>query len=210
MTRQLHNTRQAGVFDEQARSVVRGEDARIHLGPPGRLPTPSDPSLDPTTIPNPTITITHSFFAGEEATPPDVVPRLHAIAAAGKPLGPTSRVLDIGTGAGVLIPFFKALGVAEANIMGVDVSPGMLAVARRRYPQAAFWEGDVADFEAGQQGSGLFDAVYFNAVFGNLYDQGAALAAVGRAAARGARVVIRWVGLCCVGEGWGGDRCTRA
>lgn len=133
------------------------------------------------------------FFAGEEATPPEVVPRLQAIAAAGAPLGPASRVLDVGTGAGVLIPFYKALGVAEANVTGVDVSPGMLAVARRRYPRAAFWEGDIADFVPGE-GAGLFDAVYFNAVFGNLYDQLAALEAVGRAAARGARVVIRWVG----------------
>ena len=194
MTRQLHNTRQAGVFDEQARSV-RGEDAGahpIHLGPPCR-PHRFTPLLSPHANPR-TNTITHSFFAGEEATPPDVVPRLHVIAAAGKPLGPTSRVLDVGTGAGVLVPFFKALGVAEANVTGVDVSPGMLAVARRRYPQAVFWEGDVVDFEAGK-GSGLFDAVYFNAVFGNLYDQGAALAAVGRATARGARVVVRWVGI---------------
>ena len=116
----------------------------------------------------------------------------------------TTRILDVGTGAGVLIPYFETLGAAQGNVTGVDVSPGMLEVARRRYPEATFWEGDVVDFPTsvppGASGSGkdgLFDAVVFNAVFGNLFDQQAAVEAVGTLAARGARVVIRCVG--CVG-----------
>lgn len=133
------------------------------------------------------------FFAGEEATPPEVVPRLKAIAAAASPLDATTRILDVGTGAGVLIPYLKALGAAEANVTGVDVSPGMLVVAKRRYPAAAFWEGDVADFPP-PAWNASFDAVYMNAVFGNLYDQPAAMEALGALTARGARVVIRCVG----------------
>ena len=58
----------------------------------------------------------------------------------------TTRILDVGTGAGVLIPYFETLGAAQGNVTGVDVSPGMLEVARRRYPEATFWEGDVVDF----------------------------------------------------------------
>lgn len=120
-----------------------------------------------------------------------MVPRLRAIAAAGQ-LQPGTRVLDVGTGTGVLLPFFKEQGVDLADVVGVDVSPGMLEVARRRYPQAGFWEGDVADFRPAE-GEELFDAVFFNAVFGNVFDQAAALGAVGAVTRRGARVVIRCV-----------------
>lgn len=120
-----------------------------------------------------------------------MVPRLQAIAAAGN-LQPGTRVLDVGTGAGVLLPFFEEQGVAQRDIVGVDVSPSMLAVARRRYPQAGYWEGDVADYRL-PPGEEEFGAVFFNAVFGNLYDGQAALEAVGRVTRRGARVVIRCV-----------------
>lgn len=136
-----------------------------------------------------------SFFSGTEATPADVVPRLHTIVRAAT-LSPSSCVLDIGTGTGVLLPYFKEEGgVEEGQVVGVDVSSGMLAVARKRFPRAEFWEGDVLDFaEAWLKGRGangeLFDAVFFNACFGNVYDQERALREVGRVMGREGRVVI--------------------
>ncbi|GAB5037043.1 riboflavin kinase [Nannochloropsis oceanica] len=135
------------------------------------------------------------FFSGTEATPADVVPRLHTIVRAAT-LSPSSCVLDIGTGTGVLLPYFKEEGgVEEGQVVGVDVSSGMLAVARKRFPRAEFWEGDVLDFaEAWLKGRGangeLFDAVFFNACFGNVYDQERALREVGRVMGREGRVVI--------------------
>jgi len=121
-------------------------------------------------------------------------------------LSSNSRVLDIGTGTGVLLPFFKEEGgTEEGQVVGVDVSKGMLAVARARFPRAKFWEGDVLDFaeawlkgrgmEGGKEGEGggeggLFDAVFFNACFGNLWDQERALREVGRVVGREGRAII--------------------
>eukprot|EP00611_Tribonema_gayanum_P020337 TRINITY_DN368_c0_g1_i1.p1 TRINITY_DN368_c0_g1~~TRINITY_DN368_c0_g1_i1.p1 ORF type:complete len:430 (+),score=179.80 TRINITY_DN368_c0_g1_i1:126-1415(+) len=58
------------------------------------------------------------------------------------------KVLDIGTGTGVLIRFARKAGVREANVVGLDLSAAMLAEARATYPRAAFlranfmtWDG---------------------------------------------------------------------
>lgn len=41
-------------------------------------------------------------------------------------------ILDVGTGTGVLIPFLKKLN-PSGNIKGVDISEGMLTVARKKF-----------------------------------------------------------------------------
>ena len=41
-------------------------------------------------------------------------------------------VLDVGTGTGVLIPYIRELN-HEGNIRAIDMSPGMIAVASRKY-----------------------------------------------------------------------------
>lgn len=43
-------------------------------------------------------------------------------------------ILDIGTGTGVLIPFYKELN-RDGEITGVDISEGMLNVAKRKFGQ---------------------------------------------------------------------------
>ena len=57
--------------------------------------------------------------------------------------GPVRRALDVGTGTGagarVLADLFPG-----AEIVGVDVSPGMLAEARRLQPGIEFVEGDAS------------------------------------------------------------------
>jgi ubiquinone/menaquinone biosynthesis C-methylase UbiE len=58
--------------------------------------------------------------------------------------GPVERALDVGTGTGT-----GARALAErfpaAEVVGVDVAPGMLAEARRLAPELSFVEGDAAD-----------------------------------------------------------------
>jgi ubiquinone/menaquinone biosynthesis C-methylase UbiE len=103
-------------------------------------------------------------------------------------LRPQSRVLDVGTGMGVLIRHFLEEGVDPANVVGCDLSANMLAEAKQKYPQAQFWQGDIADFPT--QKYGKFEAVFFNACFGNIYDQDKAVAVASAVLERGGRIII--------------------
>lgn len=53
-----------------------------------------------------------------------------------------SRVVDLGCGTGTLSELAAALG---HTVTGIDLSPRMLARARRQVPDATFVESDVAD-----------------------------------------------------------------
>ncbi|MEG1585886.1 MAG: class I SAM-dependent methyltransferase [Bacteroidales bacterium] len=48
-------------------------------------------------------------------------------------LQPTDRILDVGTGTGVLIPFLEKASPA-GQILGVDISPEMISEARKKFP----------------------------------------------------------------------------
>lgn len=50
-------------------------------------------------------------------------------------------VLDVATGTGLVLRAIRGSGI-EASLTGVDLSPGMLAVARAELPGATFLEGD--------------------------------------------------------------------
>jgi SAM-dependent methyltransferase len=66
---------------------------------------------------------------------------LDATAGALRPLGPFGRGLDVccGTGAGMRV----LTSLCQGPIMGVDVSTGMLAQARRAHPDATWVRADV-------------------------------------------------------------------
>lgn len=98
-----------------------------------------------------------------------------------------SQVLDVGTGTGALIEHLLQAGVKSANIVGCDLSPKMLAQAKSRYPEVRFWQGDVFNFP---QSFGLFDAIFFNACFGNLLDQPAVLIKAKTLLACGGQIII--------------------
>jgi SAM-dependent methyltransferase len=70
---------------------------------------------------------------------------------------PTARVLDLGFGGGRTTSF---LAHVAASYVGVDISPAMVADARRRFPAADLRVGDarrLADFP-----DGSFDVVVFS------------------------------------------------
>lgn len=54
------------------------------------------------------------------------------------------RVLDIGTGTGTLAGVFARMG---ARVTGMDVSPGMLRQARKKYPQVKFIQAPAHSIE---------------------------------------------------------------
>lgn len=117
--------------------------------------------------------------------PTEIQQRTERIVAAAA-LPTNARVLDVGTGAGVLIAHLQAAGAGR--IVACDVSSRMLKHARMRYGDAAeFVQCDILDLPAGL---GPFDAVFFNAVFGNLYDPVAALRQTLALLTGGGQVVI--------------------
>lgn len=107
-----------------------------------------------------------------------------------------ATVLDVGTGVGVLIPYFLEQGVLAENIVGCDLSSSMLAVAKARFPSVRFWQGDFLDLPATGRHEDApahclsFTAIFFNACFANLFDSEAAVAHAAVLLAPKGRVVI--------------------
>lgn len=97
------------------------------------------------------------------------------------------RVLDVGTGTGVLIPYFLKAGVIPKDILGCDLSTEMLSEARQRFPDIKFWQGDVAELPIT---AGSFDGIFFNACFGNIYDPLAALTRCSNALTNVGKIVV--------------------
>ncbi len=54
--------------------------------------------------------------------------------------GGNTRVADVGCGAGRVTALLSGLGL---DASGIDLSPGMVALARRSYPQLSFEEGSM-------------------------------------------------------------------
>ena len=60
-------------------------------------------------------------------------------------LSPTSTVLDLGCGPG--IPTAAAFAEAGHHVVGVDISPRQIELARRNVPKASFVLADVTEFD---------------------------------------------------------------
>jgi SAM-dependent methyltransferase len=94
---------------------------------------------------------------------------------------PSMRVLDLCCGQGNVSEALLAKG---CEVVGVDFSPAMLAMARRRAPGAIFMEADAQDlpFEEGE-----FDAVVSNVGICHVPDQPRALSEARRVLRSGGR-----------------------
>jgi ubiquinone/menaquinone biosynthesis C-methylase UbiE len=83
--------------------------------------------------------------------------RLVAMIAALDAVGPPTRALDVGTGTGAIARLLSERW-PSAEVTGVDVSPGMIAEARRLGPERY----DVGDASALPYDDGAFDLVTLN------------------------------------------------
>jgi ubiquinone/menaquinone biosynthesis C-methylase UbiE len=72
-------------------------------------------------------------------------------------LWPGAKVLDVGCGTG--LPTARHLAGAGCDVTGIDISDGMLQLARRDVPEGTFHQLDVADLPAKGIEEGGFDAV---------------------------------------------------
>ncbi|MFI6770666.1 class I SAM-dependent DNA methyltransferase [Streptomyces sp. NPDC050355] len=74
-----------------------------------------------------------------------------------------SRILDLGCGTG--LPTARQLSEAGHRVVGIDLSPSMVKLARDNVPDAEFHRLDIADLRGGRLGgAGSFDgiAAYFS------------------------------------------------
>jgi len=102
---------------------------------------------------------------------------------------PRSRVLDIGTGTGVFLPFILAQVGQSGGIVAMDIAGEMLAKAR-----AKGFDGDIAyllaDATGIPLGDGIFDAVVCYSSFPHFQDKPGALAEIYRVIKSGGKLVI--------------------
>lgn len=99
------------------------------------------------------------------------------------------RVLDVGTGTGVLIPHILRVVGSHGSIVAVDISPEMIAVAKAKgFPENV--EFLLADIEKTGLPSNSFDRVICNAAFPHFTDKSRALSEMIRMLRPGGTLVI--------------------
>ena len=101
-------------------------------------------------------------------------------------VGAGQRVLDVGTGTGVLISFI--LKHHPSRVLACDLSGEMLQRASLRFgDRVAILQADVVDISLDR---GPFGVVFCNAAFGNVYDQRETLEAIAGLLGPTGRLVI--------------------
>ena len=108
-------------------------------------------------------------------------------------LGENGRALDVGTGTGDLALSLLAASPPSAVVDGVDISPGMLAIAARRAARAGVarrYFRQLASVEALPFGDGSFDRVTAGFVIRNVGDIPRGLREMRRVLRAGGRAII--------------------
>jgi arsenite methyltransferase len=121
----------------------------------------------------------------------DVVGQRRAVVEALR-LRPGERVLDIGCGPGMLACEMAAVVAPRGSVHGVDISPSMLAIARRRRPPAGAAQPEYAEADALAipYADASFDAAVSTQVYEYVEDMPAALAEARRVLRPGGRLLV--------------------
>jgi len=105
-------------------------------------------------------------------------------------LRPGERVLDVACGTGVVARLASQQVGATGTVAGLDVNPGMLAVARSATPPDTPIEWHEASAEAMPLPDAVFDVVLCQMGLQFMRDKHAALREMGRVLVRGGRLVL--------------------
>jgi ubiquinone/menaquinone biosynthesis C-methylase UbiE len=105
----------------------------------------------------------------EPPLPTGVAERLRATVEAGR-LQRGERVLDVGTGTGILISYILRYGPSE--IHACDLAENMLRRVKEKFPQVITHLCDVSDLKLPDDS---LDAVFINACFSNIMDKSKSL-----------------------------------
>ena len=116
--------------------------------------------------------------------PPEVMARLREIVASAE-LRPGAAVLDVGTGAGVLIPLIQSY--QPSAVLACDVAEKMLQRVQDKYPRVRTYHTDIVSLTLA---SGSVDAIFMNGMYGNIADKPAACGNAARMLRSGGRLVV--------------------
>jgi ubiquinone/menaquinone biosynthesis C-methylase UbiE len=99
------------------------------------------------------------------------------------------KVLDVGTGTGVMLPFIKTLIGDEGKIVAVDIAEKMLDIARKKHPydNVSFVLGDVCEIQVPND---YFDVVMCYSVFPHFQDKKTAISHIAKLLKSSGRLVI--------------------
>lgn len=81
------------------------------------------------------------------------------------------RILDLGCGSGHVLRWFHERGALPANLVGIDLLPARITIARQNFPDFIFLEGNAESIDLPDQS---FDLVAVLTVFSSILDWGMA------------------------------------
>jgi len=120
----------------------------------------------------------------EPPLPKGVPERLRATVKASR-LVPGERVLDVGTGTGILIPYILKRGPSEIHVC--DLAENMLRRVKGKFPMVITHLCDVSDLPLPDDS---LDVAFINACFSNIMDKSKSLDNLHRILRHGGRLVI--------------------
>lgn len=100
-----------------------------------------------------------------------------------------SRVLDVGTGTGVMVPFLLSCAGSSGRIIAVDAAERMIEVAKRKFSfeNVEFIAADVLEMELPEN---YFDCIMCYSMFPHFLDKKAAVAKLARHLDKHGKLVI--------------------
>jgi SAM-dependent methyltransferase len=104
-----------------------------------------------------------------------------------RPIGPSSRVLDLGCGTGIVARLLRERLGGAARLTGLDVNAGLLGVARRVVPELDWHEGNAMSLPFP---NGAFDLVLSQQMLQFVPDRAKAVREIRRVLAPGGRLVV--------------------